>query len=87
MKVGIYDMGTETVPSFDVRCECAWCSTAWPALDPAKGRAKQHADEHATGVPAMELADFRASVGVDPTGVPFDAAGAVLVIDSAEVSA
>lgn len=49
---------------WDFGCpDCEFTSTGWGTRKAAEERGQQHADEHSTGVPMPELADFNADPG------------------------
>lgn len=43
---------------------CPWSTRGWVHRDLAAKRMQQHLDEHASGVPMIELRDYERSVGV-----------------------
>lgn len=57
---------------FEFVCDeprCGFSSTNWDTTEQAQERFDQHLQEHATGEPMIELADYQQSVGYVPTPV------------------
>lgn len=68
----VYDVRRDptNTETWEGGCTCGFRSSGWPTKKMATERIEGHAAEHASGVPAEELVDFKSAVGWDQDYAP-----------------